>query len=67
MKKKHIIVGSILLLFLIVIGFSFAWWTWTTSNEQNTNVVVTIGGTTISYEDGEDITNNNLIPTSTKE
>ena len=67
MKKKHIIVGSILLLFLIVIGVSFAWWTWSTSNEQNTNVVVTIGGTTISYEDGEDITNNNLIPTSTKE
>ena len=67
MKKKHIIVGSGLLLFLVVIGVSFAWWTWSTSNEQNTNVVVTIEGTTISYEDGEDITNNNLIPTSTKE
>ena len=30
-------------------------------------MVVTIGGTTISYEDGDDITNNNLIPTSTKD
>ena len=67
MKKKHVIIGSGLLLFLVVIGVSFAWWTWSTSNEQNTNVVVTIGGMTINYEDGEDITNNNLIPTSTKE
>ena len=67
MKKKHIIVGSVLVLFLIIIGVSFAWWTWSTTNEQNTNVVVTIGDTIISYEDGEDITNNNLIPTSTKE
>ena len=67
MKKKHIIVGSGLLLFLVVIGVSFAWWTWSTTNEQNTTVVVTVGGATISYEDGEDITNNNLIPTSTKE
>ena len=67
MKKKHIIVGSGLLLFLVAIGVSFAWFTWSTTNEQNTNVVVTVGGATISYEDGEDITNNNLIPTSTKE
>ena len=67
MKKKHIIVGSVLVLFIVVIGVSFAWWTWSTTNEQNTNVVVTVGGITISYEDGENITNNNLIPTSTKE
>ena len=66
MKKKHIIVGSVLVLFIVVIGVSFAWWTWSTTNEQNTNVVVTVGGITISYEDGENITNNNLIPTSTK-
>ena len=67
MKKKYVIVGSGLLLFLVVIGVSFAWWTWSTSSNEQTNVVVTIGGATISYEDGEDITNNNLIPTSTKE
>ena len=67
MKKKYVIVGSGLLLFLVVIGVSFAWWTWSTSSNEQTNVVVTIGGTTISYEDGEDITSNNLIPTSTKE
>ena len=67
MEKNKIVIGGTLLLLAIVIGSTFAWWTWTTSNEQNTNVVVTFGGATISYEDGEDITNNNLIPTSTKE
>ena len=67
MEKKHIIVGSILVIGAIMVGSSLAWWTWSTSSNEQTNVVVTIGGTTISYEDGEDITNNNLIPTSTKE
>ena len=67
MQKKHIIVGSILVIGAIMVGSSLAWWTWSTSSNEQTNVVVTIGGTTISYEDGEDITNNNLIPTSTKE
>ena len=65
--RKKIIIGSVLVLIAIVIGSTFAWFTWTTSNEQNTNVVVTVGGASISYEDGENITNNNLIPTSTKE
>ena len=67
MKKKHIIIGSILVIGAIALGSTLAWFTWTTSNEQNTNVVVTVGGASISYEDGENITNNNLIPTSTKE
>ena len=50
-----------------MVGSTLAWWTWSTSSNEQTNIVVTIGGTTISYEDGDDITNNNLIPTSTKE
>ena len=66
-KKKYVIVGSALVICAIVIGSTLAWFTWSTSNEQNTNVVVTVGGAMISYEDGDDITNNNLIPTSTKE
>ena len=67
MQKKHIIVGSILVIGAIMVGSSLAWWTWSTSSNEQTNVVVTIGGITINYEDGENITNNNLIPTSTKE
>ena len=50
-----------------MVGSSLAWWTWSTSSNEQTNVLVTVGGITINYEDGEDITNNNLIPTSTKE
>ena len=67
MKKKHIIVGCLLVIGAIALGSSLAWWTWSTSSNEQTNVVVTVGGITIDYEDGEDITNNNLIPTSTKE
>ena len=67
MHKKHIIVGSILVIGAIMVGSSLAWWTWSTSSNEQTNVVVTVGGITIDYEDGENITNNNLIPTSTKE
>ena len=67
MKKKYIIIAVVLLIGAIALGSSLAWWTWTTSSNEQTNVVVTVGGITINYEDGEDITNNNLIPTSTKE
>ena len=67
MKKKHIIIGSLLVIGAIMVGSSLAWWTWSTSSNEQTNVVVTVGGITINYEDGENITNNNLIPTSTKE
>ena len=67
MQKKHIIVGSLLVIGAIMVGSSLAWWTWSTSSNEQTNVVVTVGGITIDYEDGENITNNNLIPTSTKE
>ena len=67
MKNKYVILGSVLVICAIVVGSTLAWFTWNTTNEQNTNVIVTVGGATISYEDGEDITNNNLIPTSTKE
>ena len=67
MKKKHIIVGVVLLIGAIMVGSTLAWWTWSTSTNEQTNVVVTVGGITIDYEDGENITNNNLIPTSTKE
>ena len=67
MKKKHIIVGCLLVIGAIALGSSLAWWTWSTSSNEQTNVVVTVGGITIDYEDGENITNNNLIPTSTKE
>ena len=67
MKKKHVIVSVVLLIGAIMVGSTLAWWTWSTSSNEQTNVVVTVGGITINYEDGEDITNNNLIPTSTKE
>ena len=67
MKKKHIIVGCLLVIGAIMVGSTLAWWTWSTSSNEQTNVVVTVGGITINYEDGENITNNNLIPTSTKE
>ena len=67
MKKKHIIVGRLLVIGAIMVGSTLAWWTWSTSSNEQTNVVVTVGGITINYEDGENITNNNLIPTSTKE
>ena len=67
MKKKHIIIAVVLLIGAIALGSSLAWWTWSTSSNEQTNVVVTVGGITIDYEDGENITNNNLIPTSTKE
>ena len=67
MDKKKIIIGLILVIGAIALGSSLAWWTWTTSSNEQTNVVVTVGGITIDYEDGENITNNNLIPTSTKE
>ena len=67
MDKKKILIGLILVIGAIALGSSLAWWTWTTSSNEQTNVVVTVGGITINYEDGENITNNNLIPTSTKE
>ena len=67
MKKKYIIIGSLLVIGAIALGSTLAWWTWSTSSNEQTNVVVTVGGITINYEDGENITNNNLIPTSTKE
>ena len=67
MKKKYIMIGSLLVIGAIALGSSLAWWTWSTSSNEQTNVVVTVGGITINYEDGENITNNNLIPTSTKE
>ncbi len=67
MDKKKIIIGLILVMGAIALGSTLAWWTWSTSSNEQTNVVVTVGGITINYEDGENITNNNLIPTSTKE
>ena len=67
MKNKYIIIGSLLVIGAIALGSTLAWWTWSTSSNEQTNVVVTVGGITINYEDGENITNNNLIPTSTKE
>ena len=59
--------SGLLVIGAIMVGSSLAWWTWSTSSNELTNVVVTVEGATISYEDGENITNNNLIPTSTKE
>ena len=67
MDKKKIIIGLILVIGAIALGSTLAWWTWSTSSNEQTNVVVTVGGITINYEDGDNITNNNLIPTSTKE
>ena len=43
MKKKHVIVGSLLVIGAIMVGSSLAWWTWSTSTNEQTNVVVTVG------------------------
>ena len=43
MKKKHVIIGSLLVLMAIALGSTLAWWTWSTSTNEQTNVVVTVG------------------------
>ena len=44
MKKKYVILGSVLVIGALLVGATLAWFTWSTSNEQNTNVAVTVEG-----------------------
>ena len=62
MKKKLLILIS--LLFVILIGITYAWWRWTGTN---TNVTFTIEGITVTYSAGNDISGIKLIPVSSKE
>ena len=67
MKDKKMIfrISFLVILALLVIGVTYAWFVWRAPEDKS--VSVTIGQVTINYEDGPDITNNNLIPVSTKE
>ena len=67
MKDKKIIfrISFLVILALLVIGVTYAWFVW--NSPEDKSVSVTIGQVTVNYEDGTDITNNNLIPVSTKE
>ena len=62
-KTKYLIIG-ICAAFALVLGTTLAWYTWTSTN---TDVTLTIGGVTVNYVAGDDITGRNLRPVSTKE
>ena len=62
-RKRYLIIG-ICAVIGAVIGATSAWYTWTSTN---TDVTITIGGVTVTYEAGSDITGRNLRPVSTKE
>ena len=38
MKKKHIIVGCLLVIGAIALGSTLAWWTWSTSSNEQTKM-----------------------------
>jgi len=63
-KTRYIIIGLCLIIGMIL-GTTTAWYTWTSS--MSTDVTFNIGGLTITYEAGYDITRQNLRPTSSKE
>ena len=63
-KKAKYLIFAMIGIFAIILGGTFAWYTWTSTN---TDVTLTIGGVTVNYEAGTDITGRNLRPVSTKE
>ena len=67
MKDKKMIfrISFLVILALLVIGVTYAWFVWRAPEDKS--VSVSIGQITVNYDDGPDITNNNLIPVSTKE
>ena len=67
MKDKKMIfrISFLVILALLVIGVTYAWFVWRAPEDKS--VSVSIGQITVNYDDGPDITNNNLIPVSSKE
>jgi len=63
-KTKYLIIG-LCCIFGLALGSTVAWYTWTSS--ESTDVTFTIGGITINYVAGDDITGRNLRPTISKE
>ena len=60
MKKKHIIVGSVLVLLLVIIGSTLSLWTW---SSPNTPLTLEVGEMTdVIFEEGNDIVANNMGP-----
>ena len=58
-------ISFLVILALLVIGVTYAWFVWRAPEDKS--VSVSIGQITVNYDDGPDITNNNLIPVSSKE
>ena len=60
MKKKHVIVGSVLVLLLVIIGSTLSLWTW---SSPNTSLTLEVGEMTdVIFEEGNDIVANNMGP-----
>ena len=63
MKKKIIIIVSLLI--VLVIGITYAWWNWQSST--NTNVTFNAEVASVTYSAGNNISGIKLIPVSSKE
>ena len=63
MRKKIVIIGILLMLF--VFGVTYAWWSWNSST--NTDVTFNVEGASITYSAGNNISGIKLIPVSSKE
>jgi len=64
-RKTRYIIIVLCLIIGIILGTTTAWYTWTSST--NTDVTFNIGGLTITYSAGDNITGQNLRPTMSKE
>ena len=64
MKKRTILI-ILTIAFLIILGITYAWFSWQSSNRSN--VTITAGEITVTYNGGPDITDIVLIPVSSKE
>ena len=62
-KTKYLIIG-LCCVFGLILGTTTAWYTWTSS--ESTDVTFTIGGVTVNYDAGDNITGASLRPTSDK-
>ena len=64
-KKRYFMIVGVFCIISSIIGGTLAWYTW--QSESNTNVLFTIGGVSITFDAGSDITSSSLRPVSTKE
>ena len=64
-KKKIIII--VLVSIALMLGITYAWFSWGSSLADRTNVTITTGEITVTYNGGPDITNIVMIPVSSKE